>query len=777
VSGLEPAEISVLLLCQDDAQARALEALLEPLGLAVDLRATSWPVLRAALERVGDEPALVVMSLASLCADGVEALMEADGAFLMLDEVQPVLLVEPWVQREVASVQAMTGFRHLVQSAQMEAGLPAAARQAFPEVRFGREEGSPGLASPPSGPRSTSVVREIASIRSGSLTELSLSRVLYSIYVRGFSGRLVLRGAQREQAFWCRDGQLGGDNVMENQLLMSAFAWTSGSYELRAEPVPGSFVGFGSTLQRIYDGCARFVSLNQAAERLQGWEDRFPIVTRFWGERIMDLGGLPILRRFCDLCDGNQPWGELLKLSWQDVQVMLKAAYYAVETDLVVFERHPVTRNVARVQYTTRSTHGLRRVPRGEARQPEADAARRAEEEALLAKLQTRAQKYGQEDPYAIFGLWSGCGPEATRSRFYELVKLHHPDVYGSCEEPRIRAAAEEIFILIKDAYVAILDKEGGRGLVPSPSERHAPSSGPRSSPARPVTARIPTPTTPSAPSRAVTPPPAAPPRVEEAPPSRSPRSRPTPPPTEDSGIRKRRDLGPASRRVTPTSAPDDTPARPARLETPRPSRPSEAPSRPERRPTSEGHALPPRPPRPATGERPLAPQSAPPEPSPSSPRAPRPSREELSLRLTPAQHFEQGLKLLKGELKERARAAFLLALEGEPQNPRYRAYAAWINYLNDPERAFAHSFKVLNELVDEQRDAPRPLVEARLFLARILERQGDDEKAARAFRAVLKADAGNVEAQRFLRLHEMRKKEGGGQESSFFGKLFQKKK
>jgi tetratricopeptide (TPR) repeat protein len=214
------------------------------------------------------------------------------------------------------------------------------------------------------------------------------------------------------------------------------------------------------------------------------------------------------------------------------------------------------------------------------------------------------------------------------------------------------------------------------------------------------------------------------------------------------------------------------SPSRPSEA----PSRPSEAPSRPLRHPTSERHTLPPRPPRLATGEAPRAPQAALPEPSPSSARAPRPSREELSLKLTPAQHFDQGLKLLKNNLKERARAAFLLALEGEPQNSRYRAYAAWINYLHDPERAFAHSFKVLNELVDEQRDDPRPMVEARLFLACILERQGDDEKAARAFRAVLKADANNVEAQRFLRLHEMRKKEGSGQES-FFGKLFQKKK
>lgn len=153
-------------------------------------------------------------------------------------------------------------------------------------------------------------------------------------------------------------------------------------------------------------------------------------------------------------------------------------------------------------------------------------------------------------------------------------------------------------------------------------------------------------------------------------------------------------------------------------------------------------------------------------------------SREELQQKLSPEQHYEQGLKLLRNGSNERALKAFELALEGDSQDVRFRTHLAWTQFLVSPNTQWRQCKEVLTECVKSQEEQERPLLEPYLFLARLCKRREDHQTALKLFRKVLRIDPGNIEAQREQRLSQMRKTgESGPTDGSFFGKLFQKKK
>jgi len=145
-----------------------------------------------------------------------------------------------------------------------------------------------------------------------------------------------------------------------------------------------------------------------------------------------------------------------------------------------------------------------------------------------------------------------------------------------------------------------------------------------------------------------------------------------------------------------------------------------------------------------------------------------------FSAKVSPDQHYQQGDKFLKATLPAKAREAFKLASHGDEKNRLYRAYYAWASFLADEKEA-DRSRKLLEGCVE----GGKPPVDALIFLARILKRQGLEKEALNQYKKVATLQGSNVEAQRELRLYEMRKKEQDASKpsESFFGKLFQKKK
>jgi hypothetical protein len=782
-----------------------LEEHLARYGLALDVRVADWPSMVSQLEVLEGEGALVLLSLSALCEGGLDLLMDASAVLQGHPQVRSALLVEPSVRDEMESVRLMTHFRVSVDTARLGRTLAEALGALMPGLQAPDGSVLAPPAPPPEGPRSTAVVREIATSERGDLSKVGLGRVLYSLYVRNFTGTLVLRTEQRERSFMVKEGEVGGAES-ERAGFLAVFSWMGGSYEAKAGVVPAHFVSFGPALRVIYEGYARFISLNHAATRLAECDGRFPLVTRFLDDRREALAGLETLQRFCALCNGTNAWNKIIATSWRDIQEMLKVACYALDTDLVVLEAKPVTKEVARVQYTTRSTLGLR--PRNEAGAPLSRAARPRSssnrvvvpEAQSVGQLRSLLQSMERKSPSEIFNLQPGCGGDAVRARFYEKVKIHHPDVHGGSSGSELRSLAEEVFLKIKGVYQLLLEKEGATKAPPAPPSKAPAAGAPPSkdpSPAPPGGTAPQAPVVPQAVPR-----PSSMPQPPSAQAARSPASPEVPPsspgrPTrhatatdpEERTIRQRRALSPTMTPSQPQAMPrlDGGGGRIERPSTPIPPGPR-TPSEPLRASTQGGPPLQPGAARVAhvpglrqSGSMPaLRHSGSMPAVRPVDPKEAEKSREmaekreALSAKVSPDQHYRQGDKFLKANLPAKAREAFKLAAQGDEKNRLYRAYYAWASFLADEKEA-DRSRKLLEGCVE----GDKPPVDALVFLARILKRQGLEKEALAQYKKVATLQGSNVEAQRELRLYEMRKKEQDASKpsESFFGKLFQKKK
>ena len=133
---------------------------------------------------------------------------------------------------------------------------------------------------------------------------------------------------------------------------------------------------------------------------------------------------------------------------------------------------------------------------------------------------------------------------------------------------------------------------------------------------------------------------------------------------------------------------------------------------------------------------------------------------------------------LRRGKLAE-AEVEARVAYEGDREQSEYAALYAWIRaQLVDPEdrSAFAELVQIANKAVEREKEHVR----IRFYRGMILKRAGRADKAIRDFKFVAEADPRNVDAQRELRLHRMRR---AGASSSkppapkegLLGKLFKK--
>lgn len=874
---MNDAHISVL--CQDDKLAAELEACLDKVDLGVDFVSPGWDAFCAHLERLraDNTDVLAFMSLAQLCEGGLDGLMEADAFFQARDHIHVVLLVEPWVSAERGSVELMTRFKvmldvHLLDEQlgpllgelssalkwpgeSFSADSPMKALFEDGDSSAGREVSSSDEAmisgiygfSPKARVEHARLPDEAPAVKltlpdeqSGDLSEVWLSRLLYSLYVRGFTGSLSLYHKRQEQRYSLQNGVIEDLSRESRQRLLSAFAWTAGRFEVTPGQVQGSSFT-DDTLVLIYDGISGFVSLNRAAERLQGADIKYLVQTHFCVERADTLRELLMLQRFCTYCTGARNWSQLIALTWDDIRQVLKMACYALDTDLVMFRDEPTLRPQA-VKYTNEVAS---RVSQDESspmllQHVEFDEIGGVGDENVLAsRLQERLERFGMLDAYTIFGLYPTCGPVAVRERYYRLVKSYHPDVIGGNVSPRVKALAELTFIHIKDAYVELLELEDeglGEEFVMTPSARHrssvrrdVPSSAERyqtfiadkldealvdidvqdSEVESPGAGHAPDSTheadkpEAASSSRSKTSD-AASPAVKgdnsssSAPSSRSVKIRPA----RKRNTRAAKQSGTGStRRVRLGSGAPAVPMTPV-VKAPSTPLPTESPaSRPESESAAVGVASSPSPPS-AEAPRPTKAASGPSQPEPaakgdekvvsdsSGPALNSERRRALTARLPPQQHFKNGERLLRAGQYAKAREAFKHASKLRPEDPMYRAHYAWAKYMHDPHEEDS-AIALLKECLAVKKGR---LVEANLFLARIYKRHNNTKEALKYFGAASKLDKNCTEALRELRLHKMRQdktpeseaplegEESSSQDAtskmkSFFGQLFSRRK
>jgi tetratricopeptide (TPR) repeat protein len=119
-------------------------------------------------------------------------------------------------------------------------------------------------------------------------------------------------------------------------------------------------------------------------------------------------------------------------------------------------------------------------------------------------------------------------------------------------------------------------------------------------------------------------------------------------------------------------------------------------------------------------------------------------------LRATTA--FQRAEILLKRGNLVQAEEEARKALADDPNQPEYRALLAWLE-AQKPGAALAPSIAVLDRVLSE---SPNDL-RARWYRGQLHKRNGKDNKAIRDFRGIVEQDPRHVDAQREIRLYDMR--------------------
>jgi hypothetical protein len=738
------------LFCADDALAKAVVDSLEEANAPAATRLPSFGDVLEFAEESG--AAVVLVSLADLCAEGLDAINLADMEFSVQENLRRVLLVEPWVAGELPSISLMTGFNVSIPTSDVHTDLIVLLRKMFP----GGGLSTQAIPEPPSS-RSVEVdagrrivVRNLAGLTGGRLQDVWLPRVLYSLFVQSFTGVLSLKGLHRSMKIHFSDGVAGGvQDRNDREHLLAAFAWTHGRFDVQRRSVsPDEFSSFGSMLDLIYDGCMEFVSTNEAAERLSAFEHSFPACTEFVSQRVEFLEARDVLKGFCLSCDGSRSWSRVISATWPEVRRVLKSAIFALETDLVVM-LDSVGEGTVEVRYETGT------VGRGVGAVVPSAVMTAADGAKLLTLLRTRLEYFDRIDAYSLFGLKPQCGVEAVRRQFYRMVKQHHPDTYGGNLPGEIQVMAEVVFMHIKDANVELLNLEqlsdaAGSRII-KPSERVV--SGVRSKEATTRTAEK---AHESGKQRA----PSTSPKVR----SRRRVGAPPPPPSSEVVA-----LGDESKKNSPAPRGETRPTPSGPPTSPRPSRPV----RRSRHPPS------------SRSVKARVPARAPAKSRPrGSAASERPQlkaseqRDQMMRKLPPKKHFSNGQKALQNKQYDRAKEAFRYAAEGDGGNELYAAHLAFSRYLSDPA-VLGSALAMLKRAASGAAAS-----EAHLFAARIHKLEGQSGRALEEYLAVLEVDPKNIEALREVRLDRMRRGSDEaddlgeeGEDGSFFSKLFGRKK
>ena len=98
-----------------------------------------------------------------------------------------------------------------------------------------------------------------------------------------------------------------------------------------------------------------------------------------------------------------------------------------------------------------------------------------AAEQDLIKALMSEVESLRKLDPFLVLGVGYGATDAEVRAAFGELTKRYHPDRFARYESAELRNVAEEIFILIRDAYRRLGDAVARTQLLQSLGKSAAP--------------------------------------------------------------------------------------------------------------------------------------------------------------------------------------------------------------------------------------------------------------------------------------------------------------
>lgn len=316
---------------------------------------------------------------------------------------------------------------------------------------------------------------------SGSLVDFPLARLLYTLWQRKESGRLKLRYANHELLFGFRAGEL----IVSGQFgsrsdLLGAFAWSHGSYDFEHAETTGSTIG---VMSLIAEGCRDHIRQRAITEMMTPLMRRYPVPTSLWEERADHLHDYPVLMEVMASLDGMTNWEKALSALGQRVTDGFRAAYFAVQLDLVHTVQETGMQGVT-VQYSREVRRARQAVDRAEVEKTKAfQASSSTGASQIETELGVRLGQMRHMTPYELFGVWEGCGKRVVQDRFYALVKEHHPDVYGGNTSGNVRSLAQDIFILIKNAHQELLSVEREQTVAEPAAQKQRPSRAPHETP------------------------------------------------------------------------------------------------------------------------------------------------------------------------------------------------------------------------------------------------------------------------------------------------------
>lgn len=123
-------------------------------------------------------------------------------------------------------------------------------------------------------------------------------------------------------------------------------------------------------------------------------------------------------------------------------------------------------------------------------------------------------------------------------------------------------------------------------------------------------------------------------------------------------------------------------------------------------------------------------------------------------------QAFRQGETALKRGDLAKALERFTEAVKRNTAEPEYRAYLAWARYSEAPSRKGLLASDTLRLIREALKERPH-FARGHYWIGEIMKNQGEAEAAEAAFRSCLEVDKDFLEAERELRLIEMRRRKG----------------
>ncbi len=401
----------------------------------------------------------------AVCIDYDAIKIEGLDAFILLDNVlqkeqtPAVLILRKASQRAKQFISSLDSFRDSIEleGADPTVELLQPHLEALLDEPLAAED---PVAAAEAAEEPVVVEVHLPSLDNGSLATVNLARVLYTLAQTGVSGALSLDNGSIHRRYAFSDGQplvKPGASFGELDTLASAFAWQDGSYAFEPGHVDDAPTEEWTSF--VFRAIERHMPQRRVMQAMMPHMRAYPTPTHLGAKRHDAIKDEQVLDRFLAACDGATTLEKALASLGAQATAGFKASLFAHLTDLIMLRGQPTPQGVT-VQYDEEVKQLQQQRVEEQKKTSKAYRATGTGRLDLERELREFLSEVEQATPYEIFDVWEGCGSQPIQTKFYEMVKSHHPDVYGGNVSGDVKRLAQEIFIAIKDAYTELLKVE-----------------------------------------------------------------------------------------------------------------------------------------------------------------------------------------------------------------------------------------------------------------------------------------------------------------------------